>query len=105
MGFYFRCGPPDWYNAMTQKTLDVLARVREMGRVRYANIQAIRKINTVTAGRIAMPLDESTKAYKIAKINRLYRQNAKAAYDALNLQRLEAGLPKLENPFEKGTTT
>lgn len=88
---------------MTQETLDTLARVREMNRERYATIQTIRNTDTRRVGRTIMPVDKSTKTFQIAQINRIYRQNANGAYNTLNLDRLEAGLPMLENPFKKGT--
>lgn len=88
---------------MTQETLDTLARVREMNRKRYAAIQAIRNTDTRRVGRTVIPVDESTKTSQIAQVNRIYQQNANGAYNALNLDRLEAGLPMLENPFKKGT--
>lgn len=88
---------------MTQETLDTLARVREMNRKRYAAIQTIRNTYTRRVGRTVIPVDESTKTSQIAQVNRIYQQNANGAYNALNLDRLEAGLPMLENPFKKGT--
>lgn len=103
MGCPCRCSPTAWHDAMTQETLDTLARVREMNRERYATIQTIRNTDTRRVGRTIMPVDESTKTFQIAQINRIYRQNANGVYNALNLDRLEAGLPMLENPFEKGT--
>lgn len=88
---------------MTQETLDTLAHVRKMNRKRYAAIQTIRNTDTRRIGGIIIPVDESTKTSQIARINRIFRQNANGAYNALNLDRLEAGLPILENPFKKGT--
>ena len=88
---------------MTQETLDTLARVREMNRKRYAAIQTIRNTDTRRVGRTVIPVDESTKTSQIAQVNRIYQHNANGAYNALNLDRLEAGLPMLENPFKKGT--
>ena len=103
MGCPCRCSPTAWHDAMKQETLDTLAHVREMNRKRYAAIQTIRNTDTRRIGGIIFPVDESTKTSQIAIINRIYRQNANGAYNALNLDRLEAGLPILENPFKKGT--